>query len=81
MEENNQENAGEGVGGEKKQKIMDWLKIAAIAGMVGMRYRKTIVHKLMWAIFKRSVPYIIAALIILVALVAGLTYLFVRLFS
>lgn len=57
------------------------LNLAFIAGTFAFRYKDVLIHKALWALLKKSAPYLALALLILVALVAGLTFLFVRIFA
>ena len=68
----------EGMSVENKKALVS---LAFMAGTFAFRYKDMLIHKALWALLKKSAPYLVVALIALVALVAGLTFVFVRIFS
>lgn len=57
------------------------VNLAFMAGIFAFRYKDVLIHKALWALLRKSAPYLVLFLVILTALVAGLTFVFVRIFS
>ena len=57
------------------------VSLAFMAGTFAFRYKDMLIHKALWALLKKAAPYLFVSIILLIALVAGLTFVFVRMFS
>lgn len=68
----------EGMGSDNKKALIN---LAFAAGIFAFRYKDVLIHKAVWALVRKSAPYMVLFLVLLIALVAGLTFVFVRLFS
>jgi len=68
----------DGVSSTNKKAIIDF---ALLAGLFAFRYKDVLIHKALWALLRKAAPYLVLALIVLIALVAGLTFVFVRIFA
>ncbi|MEX0916562.1 MAG: hypothetical protein WDZ44_00430 [Candidatus Spechtbacterales bacterium] len=68
----------EGMSTENKKAL---ISLAFVAGTFAFRYKDVLIHKAVWALVKKSAPYLLLSLVVLVALVAGLTFVFVKVFS
>lgn len=68
----------DGASSKNKKAIIDF---ALLAGLFAFRYKDVLIHKALGALIRKAMPYLVVALIVLIALVAGLTFAFVKLFS
>lgn len=65
-----------GVNGKKEA-----INFAVLAGLFAFRYKDVLIHKALWMLFKKALPYLLISLVLLVGLVALLTFVFVRIFT